>query len=112
MEIIKLVKLINPEYTSQICSNTECNYDYADFQKKKLSDRVHKCPCCGLTIDRDLNAAINIEQIGIGLISEQALDRAFGIKFEKIKGLLRSKSPKKTKFDISKKLKPLEPPML
>jgi hypothetical protein len=59
-------------------------------------------------IGRDLNASISIEQIGIGLESEQALDRAFGVKFEKIKGLLRSKrslpskNPKKVKFDISK----------
>ena len=106
--IMKLVKLINPEYTSQFCSNVLCNYDYSDFKKKKLSDRIHKC-CCGLIIDRDLNAAINIEQIGIGLISEQALDRAFGIRFEKIKKLLRSKSFQK-KPDISKKH--LEPPML
>ena len=26
----------------------------------KLKDRVYKCDCCGLTIDRDLNAAINL----------------------------------------------------
>lgn len=26
----------------------------------KLSDRVYKCPCCGLEIDRDYNAAINL----------------------------------------------------
>ena len=26
----------------------------------KLSDRIYKCPVCGLAIDRDLNAAINL----------------------------------------------------
>jgi len=45
--------LINPEYTSQICSN--CHR----VIKKELSQRVHKCEC-GLCIDRDINSAINI----------------------------------------------------
>jgi putative transposase len=27
-----------------------------------LSERVFKCDCCGLEIDRDLNASINLEQ--------------------------------------------------
>ena len=28
----------------------------------KLSDRVYKCECCGLIIDRDYNAALNLEK--------------------------------------------------
>jgi len=31
----------------------------------KLSDRIYYCGACGLTIDRDLNAAINIRKIGL-----------------------------------------------
>ena len=31
----------------------------------KLSDRVYRCDACGLTIDRDLNAAINIRNMGL-----------------------------------------------
>ena len=27
----------------------------------KLSERIYKCPVCGLEIDRDLNAAINLQ---------------------------------------------------
>ena len=36
----------------------------ATFKKKdlKLSDRVYKCEHCGLEIDRDYNAAINLMQ--------------------------------------------------
>ena len=30
----------------------------------KLSDRIYRCDKCGLTIDRDLNAAINLKQYG------------------------------------------------
>ena len=33
---------------------------------KTLQDRMHICPVCGLTIDRDLNAARNILQRGVG----------------------------------------------
>ena len=34
-------------------------------KEMKLSDRVYKCPSCGLEIDRDLNAALNLKQYGI-----------------------------------------------
>ena len=53
----KLTK-VPPEYTSQICSNCGA------IVKKDLSVRVHKCPHCGLEIDRDVNAARNILWIG------------------------------------------------
>jgi putative transposase len=50
---------VNPAYTTQDCS--ECNYRV----KKKLSDRIHNCPNCGLVMDRDLNASKNILRIGL-----------------------------------------------
>jgi putative transposase len=30
------------------------------IKEMKIQDRVYKCDCCGLVIDRDLNAAINL----------------------------------------------------
>jgi putative transposase len=33
--------------------------------KKELSERVHNCPGCGISMDRDLNAAINILRLGM-----------------------------------------------
>ena len=33
--------------------------------KKSLSDRLHVCPDCGLSIDRDWNAALNILSRGL-----------------------------------------------
>jgi len=36
-------------------------------KKMPLSERVFKCPCCGLELDRDHNAAVNI--LGLGLQS-------------------------------------------
>jgi len=46
----KLVK-VNPSGTSQKCSR--CGMTVP----KELSERVHCCPYCGLTLDRDVNAA-------------------------------------------------------
>lgn len=51
--------LVNPAYTSQDCS--QCGHRVP----KMLSDRVHRCPCCGLSMDRDENAARNILALGM-----------------------------------------------
>ena len=56
---------VNPAYTSQDCS--ECNYRV----KKKLSERIHNCPNCGLIIDRDLNASKNIRDFAFGKLYPQ-----------------------------------------
>jgi putative transposase len=45
---------VNPRYTSQECSG--CGV----LVPKGLAMRHHDCPICGLSIDRDLNAARNI----------------------------------------------------
>jgi putative transposase len=52
---VKLVVADRYFPSSQLCSG--CGHRKADLQ---LSDRVYVCPECGLTIDRDLNAAINL----------------------------------------------------
>ena len=49
---------INPAYTSQTCSG--CGH----IAKKSLSERQHNCQQCGLSLDRDTNAAINILSVG------------------------------------------------
>ncbi|HWQ19610.1 MAG TPA: transposase, partial [Methanotrichaceae archaeon] len=51
--------LVNPAYTSQICSGC------GSLVKRELSQRVHRCPICGLVMDRDLNAAKNILRLGL-----------------------------------------------
>jgi putative transposase len=48
------VVLVNPAFTSQACSG--CGV----LVEKALSVRVHSCPACGLKLDRDHNAALNI----------------------------------------------------
>lgn len=59
---------VNPAYTSQTCS--ACGHREA----KKLSDRVHNCSCCGLNIDRDHNAALNILALGIQSVGIQSVE--------------------------------------
>jgi putative transposase len=53
----KLV-LVDPRNTSKMCSR--CGI----LVEKSLSDRVHSCPQCGLSMNRDQNAAINILRLG------------------------------------------------
>ena len=48
------VVFVNPKNTTQECSN--CH----EIVKKDLTERMHNCPFCNLSIDRDLNAAQNI----------------------------------------------------
>lgn len=43
--------------SSKTCSN--CGHIKKDL---KLSDRIYRCPECGLEIDRDFNAALNLEK--------------------------------------------------
>jgi putative transposase len=52
---------VNPNGTSQICSRCGTNVP------KSLSTRIHNCSSCGLIIDRDLNAALNIKRLGLSL---------------------------------------------
>jgi len=48
------VVFVNPMNTTKECS------DCRTLIKKELWERQHNCPSCGLSISRDLNAAINI----------------------------------------------------
>ena len=48
------VVLVDPRMTSQQCSGCGA------VVPKPLEERTHSCPHCGLVIDRDHNAAINI----------------------------------------------------
>ena len=53
------VVLVDPRYTSQDCSTDGCPYRKTDLT---LADRIWQCPDCGVTHDRDINAAQNILQ--------------------------------------------------
>jgi len=54
----KWVIAVPPAFTSQDCSGC------GERVPKSLSVRTHVCPSCGLVLDRDENAALNILQFG------------------------------------------------
>jgi putative transposase len=53
------VVLVDPRHTSQDCS--ACGHRV----EKTLAERMHRCPQCGLVLDRDINAARNILALGL-----------------------------------------------
>jgi putative transposase len=55
------VMQVNPHKTSQICS--AC---HKEGEHKDLSVRTHVCEHCGVVLDRDHNAAVNILDRGLG----------------------------------------------
>ncbi|MDJ0518375.1 MAG: transposase [Trichodesmium sp. MO_231.B1] len=72
---------VNPHNTSQNCSN--CGQKVP----KTLSVRTHSCPECGIVLDRDENAAINIlnkalNEVGIILSACGGLDVGQPVKQE------------------------------
>jgi putative transposase len=79
------VHLINRYFpSSKTCSN--CGAIKEDL---KLSDRTYNCVDCGFSLDRDLNAAINIERFYTGSSSEI---NAFGENVRLGSGLLEQSS--------------------
>ena len=51
--------VVDPRSTSQWCSFC------GSIVRKELSDRVHECPYCGFSSNRDYNAAVNILSTGM-----------------------------------------------
>ena len=69
---LKLTIAENARSTSIDCSGCGARVP------KTLSDRLHQCPECGLTICRDWNAAINIKNRGVGHSSPKPLRKCLG----------------------------------
>ena len=57
----RLIK-VDPAYTSKMCS--KCKNINRDFK----TEEIYKCDKCGLIIDRDKNAALNIQQKGLDIM--------------------------------------------
>jgi len=56
---------VSPFYTTQTCSRCQ------NRQKMPLGERQYRCPACGLVLDRDCNAAINIRRKGLEKLERQ-----------------------------------------
>lgn len=59
---------VNPAYTSLTCS--ACGHR----QKMPLSERGYHCPCCHLSLDRDVNASKNILRLGLESLGIQSVE--------------------------------------
>jgi len=55
-QFLKIDKWFPSSKTCSKCGNIK--------EELKLSERSYKCECCGIEIDRDYNAALNIKNIG------------------------------------------------
>lgn len=62
------VALVNPRGTTQMCSR--CHV----IVPKGIEMRVHDCPHCGLKLNRDHNAALNILARGLASINAASVD--------------------------------------
>src|SRR5581483_10267601 len=60
------VVAVSPRFTSQDCSGC------GERVYKSLSTRTHVCPACGLVLDRDHNAALNILESALNRTAGQA----------------------------------------
>ncbi len=73
----KSVVFVDPRNTSQRCSGC------GTIVPKDLSERVHDCPACGLKLDRDHNAALNILTLGLRGIAYGDLASGLGRRLSK-----------------------------
>lgn len=64
----RLFLQVDPRNTSKRCSRCQ------SLVVKDLSIRIHDCPHCGLVLDRDHNAAINILALGLQSVNATPVD--------------------------------------
>ena len=83
----KQLTKVDPKDTSQKCSGCDT------IAKKSLFVRIHDCPNCGLQLDRDHNAAINIKKAAIALRG----------------GAVVANTPEKSRFIGERSAKPVSP---
>ncbi|MGC8688226.1 MAG: RNA-guided endonuclease InsQ/TnpB family protein [Candidatus Micrarchaeia archaeon] len=63
------VMRVSSKNTTKKCSG--CGH----IKEVRLGDRIYKCGVCGLEIDRDLNAAINILKLGLEKLRNSQLNK-------------------------------------
>lgn len=87
VEAGRQIVLVNPAYTSKTCSF--CGLIFHDLS---LSDRWIECSC-GLSIDRDVNAALNILRVG-HIRWDESTDNSLGLSQEPLsRSATSSRSP-------------------
>jgi putative transposase len=77
---------VAPHYTSVNCSNC------GEKVEKALSTRTHKCHSCGLVLDRDWNAALNILKLALSTVGHTGTN-ASGENDKSVGEVTRSSKP-------------------
>ena len=85
-----LIVEVNPNGTSQYCSN--CGHKVP----KELHDRIHNCDNCGTILCRDVNAAINIKHLAVGI---PVNNKAYRVT--EAKAGVGKKPPLESEFDLA-----------
>ena len=75
-----LVKIDRFYPSSKTCSNCGCVKE-----ELKLSERTYHCEECGFTIDRDLNASINILKAGLKMIEATVATTGTSLKNQSLR---------------------------
>jgi putative transposase len=70
----KLVVLVDPRHTSQLCS--ECGASVP----KELDERWHRCSQCGTSLDRDVNAARVIKARGVTTLGMSVVQESMKVE--------------------------------
>ena len=66
-QFLKIDKWFPSSKTCSRCGNVK--------EELKLSERSYKCECCGIEIDRDYNAALNIRDVGKEMLKYQEIKK-------------------------------------
>ena len=96
----KIVK-IDPFYpSSKTCSNCGCVK-----KELKLSERTYHCSECGFTIDRDLNASINILNTGLKMIEATTAIAGTSLKNQSLRSSLEPLENLEKNYETRKTIK-------
>jgi putative transposase len=109
---------VQVEFVSAARTSQTCHICHNVNKQLKLTDREWQCPSCGATLDRDLNAAINIERRGkIACLGEvcpgaQGTDEAVKGNEQTTAPILRAEALKLPRRDTARLTEPSDSPRL
>ena len=95
---------IDPFYpSSKTCSNCGCVKE-----SLKLSERTYHCEECGFTIDRDLNASINILKAGLKIIEATDAIAGTSLKNKSLRSSKKTQTKSEKNCETRKTIKTVE----
>ena len=95
-----LVKIDRFYPSSKTCSNCGCVK-----KELKLSERTYHCSECGFTIDRDLNASINILKTGLKQIEATDATTGTSLKNQSLRSSKKAQILSEKNYETRKTIK-------